>query len=107
MGFDRAATSHPELAVVAEPAPLDEPPPTVRIRVHPGLCQGWGECHRWAPEVYPLDEDGRVDVHVLEVPGELALQAWIAARSCPEQAITFIGPPDEYWLPRLRHLHDR
>lgn len=81
----------------------DEPEiPSVRIRTHPGLCQGWGECHRWAPEVYPLDEEGHVDVHVLEIPPELALRAWIAARACPEQAITFIGPPDEYWVGVLR-----
>ena len=29
----------------------------VRIRAHPGLCEGWGNCHRWGPEVYPLDEE--------------------------------------------------
>jgi ferredoxin len=43
----------------------------VRIRTHPGLCVGWGNCHRFAPDVYPLDENGKVDVHLLEVPAEL------------------------------------
>ena len=27
----------------------------LRVRAHPALCEGWGNCHRWAPEVYPLD----------------------------------------------------
>lgn len=80
-------------------------PPSVRIRVHPGLCQGWGECHRWAPEVYPLGEDGRVDLHLAEVPPELALRAWLGARACPEQAITFIGPPDDYWMRQFQQQH--
>lgn len=129
MGFDRSAITQPAVAAdpdVASPQDLSvttervgaepvEPersvaeetdPPGVRIRVHPGLCQGWGECHRWAPDLYPLDAEGHVDVHLLEVPPEHALRAWIAARSCPEQAITVIGPPDEYWLARLRRAHE-
>jgi hypothetical protein len=52
------------------------PPPDVKVRVHPGICQGWGECHRAAPELYPLDETGHIDVHVMEVPGEHADDAF-------------------------------
>jgi hypothetical protein len=40
---------------------------SIRIRVHPGLCEAWGSCHRWAPDIYPRDADGKVDVHVIEV----------------------------------------
>jgi ferredoxin len=83
---------------------LDELP-SVKVRVHPGLCEGWGECHRWAPEVYPLGEDGHVDLHVVEVPGELALKAWLGARACPEQAITLIGPPEEFWVAEFKKRH--
>lgn len=72
----------------------------VRIRAHPGLCLGWGNCHRFAPSVYPLDGDGRLDTERLEVPEELAYEAWIGAAACPEQAITVIGKPFEYWAAR-------
>jgi ferredoxin len=74
----------------------------VRLRTHPGLCLGWGECHRWAPDVYPLDDDGKVAVHLLEVPAELGLIAWLGARACPERAITVIGSSDEHWVQQLR-----
>jgi ferredoxin len=63
---------------------------TVRVKAHPGLCVGWGNCHRFAPDVYPLDAEGKVDVHLLEVPAELAYDAWLGASACPEQAITVI-----------------
>jgi len=61
------------------------------VRAHPGLCEGWGECHRWGPNVYPLDDEGRIDVHVLEVPPELAREAWIAAQACPARVISIVG----------------
>jgi ferredoxin len=60
------------------------------VRVHPGLCEAWGQCHRWAPEIYPLDDEGYIDIHVLEVPPELAVTAWRGARACPIQAITIV-----------------
>jgi len=62
----------------------------VRIRVHPGLCEGWGNCHRFGPAVFTLDADGLVDVHVLDVPPELAEEARFGAASCPQRAITVI-----------------
>jgi ferredoxin len=62
----------------------------VRIKVHPALCNGWGECHRWGREVYPLDEEGLCEIRLLEVPPELEAQARLGASACPEQAITVI-----------------
>jgi len=72
----------------------------VRVKAHPGLCLGYGNCHRFAPAVYPLDEAGQIAVHLLEVPGALAVDAWIGASVCPERAITVIGPPEQYWIAR-------
>lgn len=72
----------------------------VRIKAHQGLCKGWGNCHRFAPDVYPLDEDGMIDIHLLDVPASHALAAWQGATACPEQAITVIGPPEEHWKAR-------
>lgn len=74
----------------------DEPAP-VKVKAHHGLCQGWGECHRWAPDVYPLGADGKIDIERLEVPGELAEAAWRGAAACPEQAITVIGERPASW----------
>jgi ferredoxin len=72
----------------------------VRVRTHPGLCLGWGNCHRFAPGVYPLDADGKVDLHLLDVPAELAYDAWFGALACPERAITVIGRPFTHWMHR-------
>jgi len=63
----------------------------VRIKVHPGLCNGWGECHRWGREVYPLDAEGYCEMRLLEVPPEMEDAARHGAAACPEQAITVIG----------------
>jgi ferredoxin len=63
----------------------------LKVRAHPALCEGWGNCHRWAPEVYRLDEDGQIDLHLLHVPPELAEAAWVGAQVCPARAITVIG----------------
>jgi ferredoxin len=83
-----------------------EPAEPLRIRVHPGLCEGWGECHRWAPDLYPLDENGHIAVHVMEVPPDRADDAWMAAKACPTGAITVVGPPADYWYDRLRRRND-
>lgn len=66
------------------------PGTTVMVRVHPGLCEGWGNCHRWAPELYTLDAEGLIDLHVVEVPPELAEAAWLGAQSCPAGVITVL-----------------
>ena len=80
----------------------DELRPSVQVRVHPGLCEGWGECFRRAPELYVLDDDGRVDVMQFEVDGEHAEAAFWGAHACPRQAITIIGPKLDYWIDRLK-----
>jgi ferredoxin len=62
----------------------------MKIRVHPGLCEGHGLCWRFAWTVYQGDADGHVDLHLLEVPPELAAAAALGAEICPEGAITVI-----------------
>lgn len=78
----------------------DAAPDGVRVRTHPGLCVGWGNCHRFAPQVYPLDDEGLIAVHLLEVPAEDAEDAWRGASVCPAHAITVIGEPEQYWVER-------
>lgn len=62
----------------------------VRVRTHPSVCNGWGQCHRWAPDVYLLDADGYIEVHVVDVPPEHAASAELGAAACPERAITIV-----------------
>lgn len=62
----------------------------VLVRTHPGLCLGWGNCHNFAPDVYPLDAEGKVDVHRLAVQRSHAYDAWLGAGACPESAITVL-----------------
>ena len=62
----------------------------VRVRTHPALCNGCGNCHRWAPCVYSLDDGGYTGFHLLDVPPELAADARLGAQVCPERAITII-----------------
>lgn len=64
----------------------------VRVRVHPGVCEGWGLCHRFGgAEIYPLDAEGFVDVHLLAVPAEHAAAARLGASVCPARAITVVS----------------
>lgn len=99
---EAAGTLGPDAGTIASADVVDEP--GVRVRVHPALCNGWGQCHRWAPNVYWLDDEGYIETRLLEVPPEHALEAWHGAQSCPEGAITVIGPPEPYWRERRRRL---
>jgi ferredoxin len=81
---------------------VTDEPAGVKVRTHPALCLGYGNCHRFAPDVYSLDENGEIAVHLLEVPEEQAVDAWIGASVCPQRAITVIGPPERYWIERRR-----
>lgn len=60
------------------------------VKAHPALCEGWGLCHKYAADVYPLDDEGYIDIHMLEVPPERAVDARMAARACPSGVITVV-----------------
>ena len=80
---------------VADDGRIDESDEPVRIRASQSLCEGWGNCRRWAPEVYFLDDEGEIGFQFLEVPHELIDAAWLGADACPAQAIQVLGkrPP--------------
>lgn len=46
------------------------------------------------------DEEGHIAFHRLDVPPELAYEAWIGASTCPQRAITVIGEPEAVWKAR-------
>lgn len=62
----------------------------MRIKAHPGLCEGHGVCRRFAPAIYQLDSDGYLDLHLLEVPPGLEADAVLGAEACPARAITIL-----------------
>jgi len=66
----------------------------VRMRVHPGVCEGWGLCHRFGGLIFPLDAEGYLDVHLVELPAEYADAARLGASVCPAQAISIIAVTD-------------
>lgn len=83
-----------------------EPPPTgptigrqattsrwrdVRIKVHPSLCVGNGACRQFASSVYHLDDEGYLDLHLLQVPPELERDAEVGASACPARAISVLA----------------
>lgn len=63
----------------------------MRIKVHPGLCVGSGACRQFASTVYQLDDEGYLDLHLLQVPPELEHDAACGASACPARAITVIA----------------
>lgn len=75
-------------------APGWMPGDPVRIRASLSLCHGFGNCKRWAPNVYFLSDDGHeIGFQFLEVPSELGDDAWAGAEACPQGAIQVLGPP--------------
>ena len=94
---------HDEAAPVTRSTDADEEAPSsvadheegqdtpLRMRVHPGVCEGWGLCHRFGGMMFELDADGFLDLHLVEVPAELAEAARIGASVCPAQAISIIS----------------
>lgn len=65
----------------------------MRLKVHPGMCEGHGVCRRFAPTVYELDDEGYLGLRLLQVPPELEEQARFGAQACPARAITLIDGP--------------
>ena len=71
----------------------------MRLHVDPAKCQGHNRCVITVPELVAIDELGYS--HELgdgRVPAALADAAHLAARNCPERAITLTlteedGPP--------------
>jgi ferredoxin len=61
----------------------------MRVHVDPDVCQGHGLCELSAPGVFHLrEEDGQSYVLSEEVSPQDEAAVRLAARGCPEQAIT-------------------
>lgn len=60
----------------------------MKVTVDPELCQGHARCWDLCPEVFDLDDEGYAYAIDAEVPPEHEERARLAARNCPERAIT-------------------
>ncbi len=62
--------------------------PPLRVTVDLDVCQDHGQCVFAAPEVFELDDDGRLVVLLTEPDEALRGQVEDAADVCPVQAIS-------------------
>lgn len=59
----------------------------MKIVVDFDLCQGHGACEGEAPEVFELDDDGKLTLLLESPPEALRDQVEMAAKYCPTMAI--------------------
>ena len=59
----------------------------MRIRIDWDLCQGHANCTGDAPEVFRVDDDGKLTVLLEQPPESLREKVALAVRYCPTGAI--------------------
>jgi len=59
----------------------------MKIRIDKAACVGNARCAAVAPELYPLDENGYIQVSEIDVPPGMEAQARRGAGACPERII--------------------
>ncbi len=63
----------------------------MKIVIDWGLCQGHANCTGDAPEVFSVDDEGKLTVLLPEPPEEMRSQVELAVRYCPTGAIRIEG----------------
>jgi ferredoxin len=59
----------------------------MKIRIDKAACAGNARCAAVAPQLFPLDENGYIQVEEIEVPPGQEQLARRGARACPERII--------------------
>ncbi len=59
----------------------------MKIRIEKAACVGNARCAAVAPELFPLDENGYIQVEQINVPPGQEQLARRGARACPERII--------------------
>ena len=59
----------------------------MKIRIDKAKCVGNARCAAVAPELFPLDENGYIQVAEIEVPPGMEEDARRGAAACPERII--------------------
>jgi ferredoxin len=62
----------------------------MKIRIDWDLCQGHANCMGDAPEVFQVDDDGKLTVLLEEPPEALRDKVQSAVRYCPTGAISVV-----------------
>ena len=62
----------------------------MKIRIDWDLCQGHANCMGDAPEVFSVDDDGKLTVLLEEPPEALRDKVQSAVRYCPTGAISVV-----------------
>jgi ferredoxin len=65
----------------------------MKIRINKAACVGNARCAAVAPELFPLDENGYIEVNEIDVPAGLEELARRGARACPERIIVIEEDP--------------
>ncbi|MFM8331687.1 MAG: ferredoxin [Candidatus Methylumidiphilus sp.] len=82
----------PAAAATAADGPLTtEPAQTLRVHIDWDLCKGHGNCMSEAPEIFHVDEQGKLTLLDAAPPLELLAKAQAAQKYCPTQAIKITG----------------
>ncbi|MEY4513161.1 MAG: hypothetical protein RLZZ450_5283 [Pseudomonadota bacterium] len=59
----------------------------MKVLIDWDLCQGHANCTGDAPEVFQIDDDGKLQVLIDEPPDDLRPKLELAVRYCPAGAI--------------------
>ena len=61
----------------------------MKVRIDEETCTGHGRCYTLSPELFDSDDFGHgVVLHPDGAPGDFLAKAEMAAKNCPERAIT-------------------
>ena len=62
---------------------------TVRIRIEPSRCEGFGNCINAAPDIFDMDDEGRVILKLDTVDDSRVDVVRRAVYDCPVNVISF------------------
>jgi len=62
----------------------------MKAKVDVNKCEGHARCAAKAPELFILNDDSYMDTPEIDVPKGMEKLARLAARACPEGAITIV-----------------
>jgi ferredoxin len=62
----------------------------MKIRINKAACVGNARCWAISHELFPLDDDGYIEVEEVDVPAGMEDLARRGARACPERVIEIV-----------------
>ncbi len=75
----------------------------MKVRIKKGECVGNARCQAVAPDLYPLDDEGYIEIDGFDVAADQEKAALNGAKACPERIIFVIeddnGEERQLWPP--------